>query len=127
MVKEAEKSLQKGFSAIKVKVGKDPERDLLNISAIRKAVGKDAKIRVDVNQGYTRDIAIRTLRRMERYELQLIEQPVNQFDLDAMAEIAKALDTPILADESVFNPADAIRVIKKEAADAINIKIKKVF
>jgi len=125
MVREAVDSVEKGFPTIKMKIGKDPEKDLQNVAAVRDAIGEGYKIRVDANQGYTRDVAVRTLRRMEKYELQLIEQPVNRFDLDGMAEITRALDTPILADESVFSPADAIRVIKNEAADVINIKIMK--
>ena len=125
MVKEAIDSVEKGFPTVKIKVGKDPEKDLQNVAAIRDAIGNGYRIRVDANQGYTRDVAIRTLRKMENYELQLIEQPVDRFDLDGMADIARTLDTPVLADESVFTPADAIRVVRKEAADVINIKIMK--
>jgi muconate/chloromuconate cycloisomerase len=125
MVKEALDSVEKGFTTIKIKIGRNAKKDIQNVAAIRDAIGDGCCIRVDANQGYTRDVAIRTLKKMESYDLQLIEQPVNRFDLDGMADIARTLDTPILADESVFSPSDAIRVIRKEAADAINIKIMK--
>ncbi len=68
MVKEAIDSVEKGFPTVKIKIGKDPEKDLLNVAAIRDAIGNGYRIRVDANQGYTRDVAIRTLRKMENYE-----------------------------------------------------------
>lgn len=125
MAEEAKEYVQKGFDSIKVKIGINPQQDIKNVAAVREAVGDDVKIRVDANQGYTSDVAIKTLRKMERYDLELIEQPVPRWDLKGMARVAKTLDTPVMADESVFTPEDAIKVIQEEAADIINIKIMK--
>ncbi|MEM3704121.1 MAG: enolase C-terminal domain-like protein, partial [Candidatus Bathyarchaeia archaeon] len=125
MADEAREYVNKGFSTLKVKIGIDPQQDVKNVAAVREAVGYGAQIRVDANQGYTADVAIKTLRKMERYDLELIEQPVPRWDLNGMAKVAKALDTPVMADESVFSPNDVIKIIQKEAADIINIKIMK--
>ncbi|HEX6971135.1 MAG TPA: enolase C-terminal domain-like protein, partial [Limnochordia bacterium] len=125
MVREAQQYVARGFRTIKLKIGRDPRQDLQNVAAVREAIGPEIALRVDANQGYTVDVAIPTLRRMEAYDLQLIEQPVPRWDLSGMAKIAAALDTPILADEAVFDAHDAWRVIREQAADLINIKIMK--
>lgn len=125
MAEEAQKYVEIGFNTIKMKIGMNPEQDIKNVAAVRSAVGDEAKIRVDANQGYTADVAIKVCKKLEKYDLELIEQPVPRWDLDGMAKVAGVLDTPVMADESVFTAEDALKVIKKEAADIINIKIMK--
>ncbi|MEW6227732.1 MAG: enolase C-terminal domain-like protein [Bacillota bacterium] len=125
MVAEAVEFAGRGFETIKVKIGNDPRKDLEVVAAIRDAIGPKVGLRVDANQGYTPTVAIQVLRRMEKYDLQLIEQPVPRWDLDGMARVAAALDTPIMADESMFGPNDAINLIRFHACDIINIKIMK--
>jgi len=125
MAGEAEAMAGKGFKTLKIKVGVDPRLDVERVKAVREAVGDRAEIRVDANQGWTVDKAISTIRRMERYELQLVEQPVAGWDLKGMARVAKAVDTPVMADESVFTPETALKVVEMEAADIINIKVMK--
>ena len=65
------------------------------------------------------------MRRLEEYDIALIEQPLPKWDIQGMAELKKRLDTPILADESVFSQYDAMRIVKENAADVINIKMPK--
>ncbi len=100
--------------------------DLPRIAAIREAVGPDIAIRVDANQGWTVKDAIRVITAMEDKGLgiQLVEQPVPAHDLEGMAKITQKVYTPILADESVFSPLDALEIIRR-AADLINIKLMK--
>jgi L-alanine-DL-glutamate epimerase-like enolase superfamily enzyme len=126
MVDDAVNGLKKGFKAIKVKIGNDPVTDIRNVKAVRDAIGPDVPLRVDANQGYTPDMAVRALRKMERYDLQLIEQPVPAWDLRGMSKIAKSLDTPIMADESVSKPQDVIRIFETGAASILNIKLAKL-
>lgn len=125
MAKEAVEAVQKGFKTLKIKVGVDPKQDLKRVATVREAVGEAAEIRVDANQGWTPDQAIKTIKKLERYDLQLVEQPVPGWDLEGMARITKAIDTPIMADESMFSPQTALRIIRMEAADILNIKIMK--
>jgi len=125
MAEEAKKYVEMGFTTIKIKIGINPKKDLERVAAVRSAIGDGPSVRVDANQGYTADVAIKICRKMEKYDLELIEQPVPRHDLNGMAAVARALDTPIMADESVFTPEDAIQVVRKEAAGIINIKIMK--
>ncbi|MFQ5711402.1 MAG: mandelate racemase/muconate lactonizing enzyme family protein [Candidatus Geothermarchaeales archaeon] len=125
MSRDALGYVEEGFTDLKVKIGRNPDLDAEAIAAIRDAVGSKVKIRLDANQGYTKDVAIKTLRRMERYDLQLIEQPVDRRDFEAMREIRLALETPISADEGVFTPRDAVEAIRRSAVDIINVKVMK--
>ena len=126
MVEEAKYYVSKGFRALKVKVGLGSDRDLVNLAAIRNAVGKTISIRVDANCGYSSDQALKILRKMEDYDLELIEQPLPRWDLEGLARVAGELDTPIMVDESINSPEEAMRLARMEAADIFNIKVAKL-
>lgn len=125
MAKDAAKAIEKGFKALKVKVGIDPAEDVERIKMIREAVGDDVQIRIDANQGWTPKQAIEALNRIERYAIQFAEQPVAAEDIKGLVTVRKNSSIPIMADESVHSPQDALRVIQAEAADLINIKLMK--
>jgi len=119
-VEEAVLVKKEGVKTIKLKGGIEPERDVALVKAVRKAVGPELDIVVDANQGYsTPKLAIRTIRRMEEYSIRYMEQPVE--GLDAMAEVARKVDTPIMADESAWTPQDVLEIIRKQAADIISL------
>ena len=84
-------------------------------------------IRVDANQGWTPKQAVRIISMLEDANLdaELVEQPVKASDLEGMRYVTQRVYTPILADESVFTPADAIRILESGAADLVNIKLMK--
>ncbi len=126
VVNEALHYANLGFPAIKLKIGADQNVDLERLAAVRAAVGPLVKLRVDANQGYSSHEALPILRRMEKYDLEYIEQPVPRWDLDGMARLTAALDTPISADESVFSVQDAMTLIKHGAADVFNVEPAKV-
>jgi muconate cycloisomerase len=84
------------------------------------AIGADLNICVDANQGYpTAKAAVKIIREMEVYNLLYMEQPVQ--GIDQMAEVARRVDTPIMADESAWTAQDVIEIIQKKAADVISI------
>ena len=127
MVADSLAALDEGYRILKIKVGKEGMADIPRIAAIREAVGPDVSIRVDANQGWTVKDSIRIISAMEDrgLEIELVEQPVPARDLEGMTRITQAVYTPILADESVFSPADAVEIIRRGAADLINIKLMK--
>lgn len=127
MVRDSLAAVKRGYRILKTKVGKEGAKDIDRIGAIREAVGKDVKIRVDANQGWSAKEAIHILSAMEDKGLgiELCEQPVKAHDLDGMRAVTKAVYTPILADESVFSAEDAVEIIRTHAADLINIKLMK--
>lgn len=127
MVRDSIRAMEQGFRILKVKVGKGGAKDVERIRAIREAVGKDAIIRVDANQGWSREEAVRTICAIEDagLNIELVEQPVSYHDFKGMQYVTREVDTPILADESVFSYEDAVRIVEEHAADFINIKLMK--
>ena len=127
MVADSLKAVKEGFKILKIKVGKEGNRDIERISAIRQAVGPDIKIRVDANQGWKPKEAVKIIQALEDLNIgiDLVEQPVSAHDFEGMKFVTSRVETPILADESVFSVQDALHLIEERAADLINIKLMK--
>ncbi len=111
----------RGWTTIKVKVGVDPRADLERLAAVRSAVGPGVLLTVDANGGYTVDQAVWAARRFEELDIALLEQPTRRGDHVAMAAVRRKVAIPIMADESVFTPLDAIEVLRHEAADVLSL------
>lgn len=117
---EAVKVVSEGIKTIKIKIGVDPKRDVEIVRAVRLAIGSKAELCVDANEGYsTVGLAIQTIRKMEQYELKYAEQLV--MGIEKLAQVASAIDTPVMADESAWNAHDVIQIIEKKAAQIVSI------
>ena len=116
-----------GFSVLKVKVGTDAASDVDRVRAARSAAGVDVKIRLDANQGWTPREAVRVIRVLEDTgtNVELVEQPVHADDLEGLAWVTSQVNTPVMADESVYGIRDLVEVIRRRAADMVNIKLAK--
>jgi muconate cycloisomerase len=114
-----------GHRLFKVKTGYLPHaEDLKRLEALCSALpGLD--LRVDYNQGLAPVDAIRTLRDIEAFGPTFIEQPVPRGQEAALAAITAALDTPVLADESVYSPMEMLRAAREQLADSVSIKLMK--
>lgn len=127
---EAMNRINQGFKVIKIKVGREPKRDIELVNLIRKAIsdsGKEVKLRLDANQGYDVTTAIKVIRELEETgDLESVEQPTRKWNILGIKEIRNKVKTPIMIDETVFGPEDAINAVKFGIADIINIKISKV-
>jgi muconate cycloisomerase len=118
--KEAAQVAAEGIRTIKIKVGVDPERDIAIVRAVRNAAGPKMDICVDANEGYkTPGEAVQVLREMEKYRLKYAEQPC--MGIERIAEVARAIDTPVMADESGWNAHDAIQIAEQHAIDIVSI------
>src|SRR5436309_6907119 len=118
--REAAQVASEGIRTIKIKVGVDADRDVEMVRRIRETVGPGVALCVDANQGYqTPGQAIRTFRRMEKFELIYFEQPVE--GIERLAEVARAIDVPVMADESAWNAHDVVEIIEKRAAQIVSI------
>jgi len=125
MAASVKESLALGYRQIKIKVGEDPDLDLRRVQAVRQAIGPEVKLRIDANQGWSVSQAISALKRMEPYQVEFCEQPVKDSDIYGLRQVRTQSPVPIMADESLFGPADAIKLIKEEACDYFNIKLMK--
>jgi o-succinylbenzoate synthase len=122
----ANKRTAEGFTVLKLKVGTDAAHDVARVRAVREAA-PEARIRVDANQGWTPDQAIAVIRAMEDagLDVEFVEQPVERHDVRGLATVTAAVDTPVMADESVFGLRDLAAVIDLRAADLVNVKLAK--
>jgi muconate cycloisomerase len=119
-VREACEVVAQGVKVIKLKVGINPEHDVALVRQVREAVGPELRLTLDANQGYaTAYEAIRTIRAIQPYDIQFVEQPVQ--GLDEMARVARAVDVPLMADESAWTPQDIIQINQLEAARIVSL------
>jgi muconate cycloisomerase len=117
---EAARVAAEGIRTIKVKIGVDPKRDLEVVRAVRAAAGPEMDICVDANEGYrTPGEAVTILREMEKFRLKYVEQPC--MGIERIAEVARAIDTPVMADESAWNAHDALQIAEQRAIDIVSI------
>ena len=123
MMKESTDFVKDGFTTIYTKIGIDPEWDIQAVRSMREAVGYGSgiKVRVDANQAWSTSTAIRMIKKLEKYDLEFVEQPVLLYSLDALRRVRDAVDTPILSHEASWTFYDSLKVIKSGAADAIQL------
>ena len=125
MAKSAAFRVGQGYTTVVVKVGRDPENDVERVRRVREAVGNTVRIRLDANEGYRPDQAIRIVNQVERYDPEFIEEPVRQTDIDGMAAVARAVGIPVSSDESNSTFETVLRIIDKRAASILNVKVSK--
>ncbi|GAB3691430.1 dipeptide epimerase [Spirosoma flavus] len=125
MVEDALRIQEKGADAIKVKLGTNLYDDIARIEAIRSAIGPTTPIRTDANQGWDVVTASGVLRAIGGLNVQYCEQPIKRHDIAGLRQIRQQSNVPIMADESLFDAHDAIRLVREEAVDYFNIKLSK--
>ena len=106
-----------GFKTLKTKGGKDVQFDIERTRAMRKAVGPNFEIRVDMNQGYDTMQALRYLKGVEECDLQYVEQPLKINNYDGMKSLRARTKTPIGINEDCYIPYNLLRAIKRECID----------
>lgn len=126
MARRAREAVDSGEQILKIKLGRDPEEDRRRLDAVLEAA-PGVRLRLDANQGWSPEEAIRILTGLEADALpiDLIEQPVPAADVDGLARVRAAVGLPIMADEAVWTAADARRLVDAGAADLLNIKLAK--
>jgi muconate cycloisomerase len=113
---------EQGYETFKLKLGTD--QDQAQVAAVRGAVGPEARLRVDANGVWSAAEAVEQLSRLERFGIELAEQPAA--DLPALAEVRRRSRIPIAADESVNSRDDAVRAVELAACEVATVKVAKV-
>lgn len=127
MVQDCHEALKRGYRTLKIKVGKDPQSDFERIRTLYHSFSAQCALRLDVNQGWSAKQTIATMRQLEQQGcyFELVEQPVKANDTDGLQRITQAIDTPVMADESVFSSRQALALLQNHTADILNIKLMK--
>lgn len=115
----------KGVRIIKIKLGKNGNDDIERVKQIRSAIGDEIILRIDANQGWDFETAVKILQEINKYNIQFCEQPMRSWNDGRLPELRKLSPIKIMADESVFDHHDAERIIKANACDYVNIKFAK--
>ena len=117
----AERFLEWGAKCLKVKVGLVADQDIERVKAVREVAGRDIPIGIDANCGWNITTARRMLRRLQEYNILFAEQPIPPEDPAALAELRRASEIPVMADESVFTISDAWHLSTLRAVDILSV------
>jgi muconate cycloisomerase len=123
-VQAARQFVDAGHRGATLKIGLDPRADVALAKALASAV-PELSLRPDANSSLQSATAAPFLRRLQDAGVEAIEQPVGPWDLRGMAELARRLDIPLIADESVCTPQDLLDVVRERAAGGIQTKVAK--
>lgn len=125
-LREAQEYGERGFTVLKVKLGKDLEEDIERIAKLREKFGKKFTIRIDANQGYDVNQTLQFFSRTEPYDVELIEQPLPAKAVGELKNLPEHVRKKIAADESLLSAKDAMDLVKPpNAAGIFNIKLMK--
>ena len=127
LVETAERYVSEGFRAIKMRVGPtDPEGDIARVRLVRSAIGPGIRLMVDANQGLSESEAIRFGRRLEEFDLTWFEEPLPAWDLEGVARVAAALDTPIASGETEYTRYGFRQMLTLRSADILMPDLQRV-
>jgi len=127
MISDSQNAVNLGYDTLKIKIGDNPQKDIERIIAIDDALDNNITLRLDANQGWTAQESVELLHALEKKEIiaEFIEQPVAAYDIEGLKYIKERVQTPLLADESIFSINDARRLLEMQAIDYVNIKLAK--
>ena len=127
LVEEAEAFVDAGFKAVKMRLGSaDPAVDVARVRAVRKAIGPGIRLMADANQGLSESQAIRLGRALEAFDLTWFEEPLPAWDVEGLARVAAALDTPIASGETEYTRYGFRRMLELRTADILMPDLQRV-
>lgn len=117
-------AVAQGFRTMKVKVAME-HGDLERVRAIREAIGDEIRLGVDANGGWSVREAVQGVHRMMPFGIYFVEQPVPPVDVSWMAEVRRAIELPVMADESLYSLTDAMALVRASACDMFSLYVGK--
>jgi L-Ala-D/L-Glu epimerase len=123
MIDETMDWIKQGYRSMRIKTGRGLREDVESIKSIREAVGPEIHLRVDANQAYSAPMAIRVIKALEPYGIEIAEQPTAWYDFEGLARVTAAVDTPVMPHESLYSIYDAIQLDRMGAGNVYGLKI----
>ncbi len=121
MVMLAKMFQKQGFNTIRYKLGTGINEDIKVSESIREVLGQSARLRVDYNQAYNPTEAVRAIKAIERFNIDVAEQPVQADNFLGMAHVQKHVDTPLMAHESFFSLQDLVTLVELQAIGVLGV------
>ena len=126
LAKEATGYVKSGFKMIKMKIGgRDPNEDLERIKLMRETIGPNIDLAVDVNNGWSLTTAIRMAKKMERYDIYWLEEPILADEIDNLAKLADETSIPIAVGENHYTKWEFKELIERGAVEIVQADIGK--
>jgi L-alanine-DL-glutamate epimerase-like enolase superfamily enzyme len=126
MAEKAKALVDEGYRALKLKVAGDIAEDVARVREVRKAVGDKVRLVVDPNMSYLAKDAIAFVTRVGELNVDMVEQPVRESDLEGLAQITRSVSIAVEADESAFSPASTFQLAAHRIVDAVSMKVTKM-
>jgi L-alanine-DL-glutamate epimerase-like enolase superfamily enzyme len=125
-VEQARRWAGEGFSLLKLKGGLDPGGDAVRVSKVREAVGPAIRLAFDANGGYTVEQSLTFLTGCAGAAIEFLEQPTSRQDANGLGEVQRRTSVPVMADEGLTTPRQALELANGPAVRLFNIKLMKV-
>jgi L-alanine-DL-glutamate epimerase-like enolase superfamily enzyme len=119
VLRDAQRYLGDGFTALKVRCGYSPRADAEIMTTLRRELGPDVDLAIDINTGYSRVAAAEVAQRCEEAELRWIEEPIDPFDVAGYEALSRRSRTPIAAGESLWRLRDFDDHLRRSAVAII--------
>jgi len=114
-----------GTNTIRLKLGRGATADRAIVAAVREALGPNVRLRVDYNQAYTPDEAVRAIHAIAPFAIDCAEQPVRASDWLGMARVQKAVDVPLMAHEGCFSLTDVTALVELDAIRVLGVNTER--
>ncbi|MBL7118423.1 mandelate racemase/muconate lactonizing enzyme family protein [Candidatus Bathyarchaeota archaeon] len=127
LVKVHQTFVEEGYKAVKMKVGrKDHNEDLERVKTVRDAIGDDINLMVDANNSWSVRNTIRMAKKLERYDIYWLEEPVRAEDIDGLAKVAASIEIPLATGESEYTKYGFKELIGRKAVDIVQADATRV-
>jgi D-galactarolactone cycloisomerase len=117
--KPMEDAVAEGFTAAKIKIGRNLEDDVHRVQVAREILGEDATLMVDCNGNYRPDQAIRVAKELETFDVKWLEEPVPPENHSGYREVKAAIDIPVAAGEAAYARFDFEELIQDRTVDIV--------
>jgi muconate cycloisomerase len=114
-----------GTETFRLKLGRGAEADRAIVAAAREALGDGVRLRVDYNQAYTPDEAVRAIQAIAPYGIDCAEQPVRADDWLGMARVQRAVPVPLMAHEGCFSFTDFTVLLELGAVGILGVNTER--
>jgi muconate cycloisomerase len=114
-----------GMATFRLKLGRGVDADRRIVAQVREALGPDVRLRVDYNQAYTPDEAVRAIQAIAPYGIDCAEQPVRADDWLGMARVQRAVEVPLMAHESCFSLTDFTALVEIGAVGVLGVNTER--
>jgi D-arabinonate dehydratase len=124
--KEMESYVAQGFTAVKMKVGKNPSKDIERVKVVRQTIGENIDLLVDANEAWDYNTALKFIRGIEKFNIYWIEEPVAPDDIEGYINLTAKSPIPIAAGENEYTKYGFKDLINNKAVNVVQPDVTRV-